>query len=145
MKTITFLREQSEEDDYEMLFANNGFNTDFIQLFDTRYINVQIFQEPPKFSKVIITSQKCVDMFAYYKIIIHQRWKELDWYCVGVKTAKKLFNCLNIEAKGKCPSSDALVGYIKEECPEYGQSLPMLYLTGDKTLGSHSFNPRKRQ
>lgn len=128
---VYFLTDENKE--YEQLFTSHGYKSTFIPLLTTKYKDFgDIFTKPPGFTSVIVTSKRSFHLISE----LHPGWREINWFCVGRQTAKKLMERVGIEAKGRCNSSAELAEYIKaSHATELASDCRILFLVGDKTLG----------
>ncbi|KAJ2997337.1 hypothetical protein HDV02_005609 [Globomyces sp. JEL0801] len=141
MSPIVLLRERKDDDEYESLLKDHGYHTEFVQLLVTEFNHTEelfkILQNPDGYSGFIATSQKVADAIKQVLedlgngIFIRSKWSAKCVYCVGPSTSKAM-NDLGFKTEGGFSgNAAALAEFIIEH--HQGESLPLVFLTGDKT------------
>jgi uroporphyrinogen-III synthase len=123
---ITFLRQEKQDDEYRTLFEYNGFQVNFIPVLTSAFCNLEQLglKSHNEYSGLIITSQIAAQA-------IPKSWKGLV-FCVGKATAKVLHQ--GLEPRGESGNAVSLASFIVDLKSELKK--PLLFLTGDKTLGT---------
>ena len=131
MPSIVFFKEEKVQDPYRTLFEENGYKVQFVPVLSTRFVNQHKLKSlTEKYAGVVVTSQKSVQATA----LVHENvsyLKCIPFYCVGEATAKAVEDLGFYSVGGNTGNSEALAEFIIQN---YSGNLPLLLLTGDKTL-----------
>lgn len=124
---IVLLRERTQPDPYVDLLKANGHNVINIPVLSTEFICAEI-PVPSSFSGLIITSKRALNPLSKWDI---EGWKRKTVFAIG-KTCTVISEMGFLDVQGSdCKNSSEMGDMIMAGSKN---DLPLLYLTGDKTL-----------
>lgn len=106
-QVIWFFREADTDDRFEDLFEAADFETHFIPVLDTEF--VELPDEIPPVDAVVVTSSRAVESISSWKRL--PDLKELTWFTIGPATRAALKD-LGIRCKHKSPGTADLLAKV---------------------------------